>query len=160
MRTPNPAIAQTHCWALGGQSTEMFLMSPCRQSNVYCRAESLSQLKSRSNWPSSAPQVSVGKSTVIVAEPKWSPRVAPCPRAPNNFIFFACRLCEAKMLSPCWIYFWTTPCRALAYCADFFLWVRFFGFPFQIPKKFRASRGSLSNVGRIVGCRVVPKPNG
>ena len=87
MRTPNPAIAQTHCWALGGQSTEMFLMSPCRQSNVYCRAESLSQLKSRSNWPSSAPQVSVGKSTVIVAEPKWSPRVAPCPRAPNNFIF-------------------------------------------------------------------------
>ena len=67
------------------------------------------------------------------------PRAATCPRASNKSVF-TCRLCEAEKLSPCWIYFWTTPCRALACRVEIFFVSPIFGFLFQKPKKFRTTR--------------------
>jgi len=52
MRTRNPAIVQTFCWRLGGQSTEIY--NKCRVPCQMFKVKRVSvAVVVRSNWPSS-----------------------------------------------------------------------------------------------------------
>ena len=111
MRTQNPAIVQTYCWALGVLSTVLFSWS---LSPVKCFLSTVTlstlRIKVRRNVQRTT-NLLVGVNHYVRGN-EMIHRAATCPLTPNKIVF-TCRLCEDEMLSPYWIYFWTTPCRAL-----------------------------------------------